>query len=334
MLAAVDLELRYGRNGPDRCWVRTLTGWVLTDKEAEPTNDHVQNNAFTLRPVGAKKNNRNSSLSRPIIVRGTHKQRQVSVCLSEMLKFLEMEESALEIRRSAYVYEVLLILIRDYLEKISGTTSRLLFQILEDVTKQALETEQNIARMKSLLVTALKSLIDRTSNRVGCSSLWNKHMQTVTNLCTQLEQFQVTERTEDGNLMFTDLPKECIREIMLNFSDHRDLLHLGQCNLDLYYMTQDVSLWEHLTQFHFTEKQMLNFICEDDLGEGTNWETVFQKCHKKHGLKKVYADSIGLCSKCKVLHWMMAGHECWGSENEVAEVEHISPTELIHMLNL
>ena len=80
--------------------------------------------------------------------------------------------------------------------------------------------------------------------------------------------------------MFMDLPKECIREIMLNFSDHRDLVHLGQCNRDLYYMTQDMSLWERLTQFHFTEKQMLNFICEDDIGEGTNWLSVFEKCHR------------------------------------------------------
>lgn len=134
--------------------------------------------------------------------------------------------------------------------------------------------------------------------------------------------------------MFMDLPKECIREIMLGFSEPRDLLRLGQCNLDLYYMTQDMSLWENLAQFHFTEKQMLNFLSEEDIGEGTEWRNVFKKCHRKYGSKKVYGDSVGLCSKCKVLHWTMKGHECWGSENEVAEIEQISPSELIRMTNL
>ena len=77
---------------------------------------------------------------------------------------------------------------------------------------------------------------------------------------------------------------------MLRLSDHRDILHLGQCNLDLYYMSLDISIWERLAQYHFSEKQMLNFISDDDLGEGTDWHSVYQKCHRLvcHRAKNIY----------------------------------------------
>ena len=67
---------------------------------------------------------------------------------------------------------------------------------------------------------------------------------------------------------------------MLRLNDHRDLLHLGQCNLDLYYMSLDASLWERLAQTHFTEKQLLSVMSEEDFGEGTDWCSVHQKCYK------------------------------------------------------
>ena len=94
--------------------------------------------------------------------------------------------------------------------------------------------------------------------------------------------------------MLTDLPKECIREIMLRLSDHRDILHLGQCNLDLYYMSLDISIWERLAQYHFSEKQMLNFISDDDLGEGTDWHSVYQKCHRLVG-HRTKNDTAHIC---------------------------------------
>ena len=94
--------------------------------------------------------------------------------------------------------------------------------------------------------------------------------------------------------MLTDLPKECIREIMLRLSDHRDILHLGQCNLDLYYMSLDISIWERLAQYHFSEKQMLNFISDDDLGEGTDWHSVYQKCQRLVG-HRTKNDTAHIC---------------------------------------
>ncbi|WAR07693.1 hypothetical protein MAR_017651 [Mya arenaria] len=74
-------------------------------------------------------------------------------------------------------------------------------------------SEGNLRCARTLLDSASRSLTDHSAsvNRIGCASVWNRHKQT---------------REEDCKLILTDLPKECIFEIMLKFTDHRDVVNL------------------------------------------------------------------------------------------------------------
>lgn len=57
---------------------------------------------------------------------------------------------------------------------------------------------------------------------------------TVTKHCLCL----LFQRQEDGLPGLLDLPKECIIEIMMKLSDHRDLIHLGTLSCSYHKITQ------------------------------------------------------------------------------------------------
>lgn len=57
-----------------------------------------------------------------------------------------------------------------------------------------------------------------------------------------------------------DLPVSLQLNIMHRLSDGRDLVSLGQVCPDLGVLTEDRLLWKNLCQYHFTERQVPDFI--------------------------------------------------------------------------
>lgn len=239
-----------------------------------------------------------------------------------------------DIRRQRYTYDLMMLLMKQGLGKVSGTAHRQLFKILEAMVDEALKTEQHLDLLKQLLVVTLKSILNGHEGRVGSKSLWNRHINTVSNLCTKVEQFRYKEREDDGLPCLTDLPKEVVREILLKLSDHRDIVHLGQTCTDMYYMTDDSSLWQQLVQYHFTEKQINTFIEESVDSTVSVWQQLHMRCYRNFGLKQPYSDQLVVCSSCKTLHWMMLGHNCWRADDSTTDpyLEPISPNDLYDIL--
>ena len=61
--------------------------------------------------------------------------------------------------------------------------------------------------------------------------LYNNRNQTLENCINHAVYFQ---RKEDGNITLSDLPLECLREIFLRISDHRDISRAGQTSMQLH----------------------------------------------------------------------------------------------------
>ncbi|XP_053396481.1 F-box only protein 25-like [Mercenaria mercenaria] len=314
-------------------WIKTARGWVL--RELENTEYRATQEKINARSQ-AVSYDREVSIGRNVKATGTKGQRKLSVCVSEFIEYMALLENVTDIRTQAYLNDFMMLLMTKGIGKASGCAHRQLFKILEAMVIEAMNSETNIIPMKNLLVCTMKSMVDESTGRIGSKSLWNRHIQTVANLSTKMEQFVLTERVEDGLPTLTDLPKECIREIMLKLSDHRDIINLGKTCSELYYVTQDSSIWQKLVQYHFSEKQMSMFIEDTEYIDSTVsvWQHLHHKCSKKFGLKKTYTDQLVICSACKTLHWMMQGHTCWSAKKDETSVylEPVGPNELFSIL--
>ncbi|KAL4228439.1 F-box only protein 32 [Mactra antiquata] len=312
-------------------WTKTTRGWVLRSLPPWEINTNTTR-VNTKRTI----NDREVSQGRTIKVSGIKNQRRIStyVCFSELIQFIDLQSAVTDIRRKEYLFDLMFLFMTKSLNTISGAAQRQLFKILESMVNEALESQQFIHKIKQLLVTTMKTMPNEviTSERIGSNLLWNRHIATVGNLCTKMEQFTLPERKDDGLACLMDLPKECIREIISKLSDHKDIVNLGQTCWDMYYMAEESNIWEKLVQYHFNEKQIDTFIgATDCLSSTCLWQDLHNKCYRKYGLKKHYADQLVICSACKALHWMMLGHHCWISDEKTqteAWSEPVSPNEL------
>ncbi|XP_052811940.1 F-box only protein 25-like [Mya arenaria] len=315
-------------------WVKTPRGWKMRGVESyAEQGDVVPKPAVALRP-GSLDTSREVGLGGIVQVTGSKGQRKMSVCMSEFIVRMKIREAGFDIRRQKYIFDLLAILFSKYIQKLSGSAHRQMFRILEEIVSYVLASEGNLRCARTLLDSASRSLTDHSAsvNRIGCASVWNRHKQTVTNLQTKLDNFQYTPREEDCKLILTDLPKECIFEIMLKFTDHRDVVNLGLACWDLYYMSRSTIVWEKLVPYHFTEKQMYTFAELEDHTEGEGLINLYRNCYKKFGLRQMYtADQLVVCSACKTLHWLMLGHHCWSNEEDryMTYMEPISPGEIM-----
>lgn len=312
-------------------WIKTARGWVL--RQSQDSDFTPPSNTINARPNSISYD-RDVSQGSIVKLIGTKAQRKLSVCVSEFITHIDLISAVTDVRRQAYLFDLMMLLMHHCLGKLSGASHRQLFKILETMVEEALKTEIHIDRMKRLLVCTMKSLLNGQETRVGSKSLWNRHIHTVSNLCTKVDQFRYTERKDDGLACMMDLPKECIREILLKLSDHRDIVHLGATCRDMYYLTEDSSLWQNLVQYHFTEKQINTFVEDAVDSSASVWQQLHVKCFKKFGLKQPYSDQLVVCSACKTLHWVMSGHNCWTADDNPNDIylEPISPQELYEIL--
>ncbi|XP_070557083.1 F-box only protein 32-like isoform X2 [Ptychodera flava] len=260
------------------------------------------------------------------------------VNLAEVMMKLDFGLVARDPRKFNYVSKVMELIITLQFSDVSGTTQKHILNVIGQMVNHAVEEmSQNIRRVEELLKLVEKALIDGRLRHVGSAKVWEKKLATVQKWRKELSSVEFPAREDDGDMILTDLPDDCLRHIIHRIPDHRDLVNLGATTYRLNRLVNEGSQWKDLCIYHFTEKQIWSALpdYEDDL----DWQKIYRKLNKRHKKQEQYAEKLKLCNRCHCVYWNFGGHPCTGTENdEFADVEHlqgardISPQEFIKVL--
>lgn len=79
--------------------------------------------------------------------------------------------------------------------------------------------------------------------------------------------------------MISDLPSDCIRDILLRMTDHKDIIHAGQTSLAIHDIAQENHIWKQLCFFHFSNLQLVTFLPKEiEEDNVVDWKTMYMKC--------------------------------------------------------
>lgn len=266
-------------------------------------------------------------------IKSMSRERKVMTSLSESFIHLDMTGAVKDIRRFNYVRKILQILLKESLAEMSGTSQKYIFNILEEMVNQVIKTKNNMKAMKDLLECATESLYHGRSRHIGCSTLWNRHVQAVQRMKNKLSSCQTSTRSEDGKPTLSDLPEDCIRCILERLTDHKDIMHTGMTKFNMYHITQSHLLWKHLCFFHFTDRQLLTFVPDQLTVEedSIDWQLIYKKCFLRYGRKEVYADMLAMCLHCDNIFWKSIGHPCISEQEPATRILH--PAAFLKLFN-
>lgn len=113
---------------------------------------------------------------------------------------------------------------------------------------------------------------------LGSQLLWDKNTAKINRILNMGSEFQIQEPHPDLHPKLLNLPEECIREIILRLSDHRDLLAGAQSCDQICSIVNEQRIWRELTKFHFSPQQIELVSPKDN--EKIDWKSVY------HSLKK------------------------------------------------
>ena len=92
------------------------------------------------------------------------------------------------------------------------------------------------------------------------------------------------QRKDDGGMTLTDLPSECIREILLRFTDGDDLVNTGLTSDRTFDLTEDTGVWKDLCLFHFDNLQIQTVMRQKEVDlsqlDATAWKELYTKLIK------------------------------------------------------
>lgn len=312
---------------PGDQWVRTKEGWerlkLWRIKVFENLNENILARLIRMAVLnfgGESDNDQYKHQPRIHFIKTMSRERKVMTTLSESFIHLDMTGAVKDIRRFNYVRKILQLLLSESLIEMSGTSQKYIFNILEEMVNEVLKTRNNVKVMRDLLECASEALHHGRNRHIGCSSLWNRHVQTVQRMKNKLNNCQAIIRSDDGKPTLSELPEDCIRCILERLSDHKDILHTGMTKFTLYHITETQIIWKHLCFFHFTDRQLLTFV-PDQLGideDCINWKQIYRKCFLRYGRKEIYADTLAMCCHCDNIFWKSIGHPCISEEDPAA----------------
>ncbi|KAI0213870.1 F-box only protein 25 [Lamellibrachia satsuma] len=303
---------------PGEQWVRTTEGWerlrMWRLKLLENFNESRIARLIrlaVLEGLCVQKEIEGCPGSQPYvcIVKGTKEQKS-QVSLSEAFSRLDMSGAVRDIHRCNYACKLLELLITKKLTTLSGTAQKVVFNIMECVLDQVMKTKNNTGVMQGLLKQATTALHQGCYNHLGSSSLWAHHMQAVVRMQMRLESIQLDERNDDGQVKLTDLPDDCIRQILLRLADHKDVVNAGLTDQRTFNLAEEQLLWKELCLFHFDPLQMCAVIRRNESMQQLSWKVLYLRLMKRYGLKDVYAEMLRLCRHCSALYWERRGHPC------------------------
>lgn len=172
--------------------------------------------------------------------------------------------------------------------------------------------------------------------------MWFTHLQTIERIQNIASQIDIQPNSKI-HPQFTQLPEECIRKIILQMSDHKDLESAASAWSLMSYIIQEQRIWRELAKFHFTQQQidavLERLMLEDVAERHRNWQTIYHALRKwgvvlslcrmnlfyfyfrKYGLRDdfQYTEVLALCKFCSSLFWPSMGHPCIAENPEFRE---------------
>lgn len=298
---------------PGEAWVKTEEGW-----EKKKVLEHCKQIKCKETSEDEKENidSIQSSSSQPhcqITVKSTKEIAGFNE-LDEAVKRLDFRSAVRDVRRFNYICALLDHLIGQQMIAMSGCAQKALLAMLEEVARYATANQHNPRGFRRLLnkVKAL-SAAERSScwgGPLGSQLLWHQNTAKIDRILTIASQFQIHEPHPDMHPKFLNLPEECIREIILRLSDHRDLTASAQTCDQICSIVNEQRVWRELTKFHFTPQQ-IDLVSSRD-NEKIDWKTVYNSLKKTYGIneERQYAEMLSLCKYCRCLFWKSLGHPC------------------------
>ncbi|XP_025108955.1 F-box only protein 25-like isoform X2 [Pomacea canaliculata] len=327
---------------PGDQWVRTSEGWerlrLWRIKVFENLNENVVARLIRMALADSGPHRQTMERRQPHIFynKGTTKERKELVSLSEALLRLDMAGAVKDIRRANFVCKLLQLIFEGKLANLSGTAQKHVFHILEATVNEAVRTEMNFGPVKKLIIQAEQALENGKDSHIGSNCLWNQHIQMLIKLSNKLADYQLKEREKDSRILLSDLPQDCLRQILFQIADHRDVIHTGQTAQTLHIVSQESSLWRNLCLFHFSGRQLLTFLPKHvdsaETLDNVDWKYIYKRCYKRFGRKETYADLLAMCSHCCSIYWQSLGHPCVGESNKSEKV--LTPEDFIRLFPL
>ncbi|CAG0895436.1 unnamed protein product, partial [Cyprideis torosa] len=154
-----------------------------------------------------------------------------SVDLGEALRTLDFQNGVRDPRRFRYICKLLEVLIADHLTNLPGCVQKLVITLLEEVLDEVQKTQSHVDVIRTLLAHVEAILCDYHcwGHPLGSSQLWRERLTGLRDLLRRADNVVVEKCRSSGQgcRELSDIPPECIREIMAKLEHHRDLEAVG-----------------------------------------------------------------------------------------------------------
>lgn len=285
---------------PGEAWVKTEEGSWEKLKIMDPVPSSGSSSSSSQDKV---KNNQQYPRSFTITIKSTREVAGYNT-MSEAFHSLDFLSAISDIRRFNYVTKLLQLLINQNLTSLSGCVSKALFNLLQQLTDQVSQDQQNVHILRELLQDIRKMITSYYcwGRPLGSTILWHQHLQTLDKMCEQAAAIQIqsssgipnheqhgrnsdpltqqkSQLQQPQQATASDLPEELIREILLRLSDYRDVVNSAVAFNSPDLIVHESHIWRKLCEYHFTPTQLhadvLNKFTHPDTGR-IDYEQVFQ----------------------------------------------------------
>ncbi|CAH1115830.1 unnamed protein product [Psylliodes chrysocephalus] len=294
---------------PGETWVKTQEGW-----EKKKVLENCKTSSKILRSDSSEEESDPDTAIQPhchITIKCTKEIAGFNE-FDEAVKRLDFRSAVRDVRRFNYICALLELLIGQQMTALSGCSQKVLLAMLEEVASHATTSQHNPRGFRQLLgnLRALRSA-ERGAcwgGPLGSQVLWHQHATKIERILNMAAQMQIREPNTQPKLL--QLPEECIREIILRLSDHRDLTASAESCEQMAAIVSEQRIWRELVKFHFTSQQVELVLPKDS--NQIDWKEVYHSLKKTFGLneERQYAEMLSLCRYCRCLFWRSLGHPC------------------------
>ncbi|XP_022904088.1 F-box only protein 25 [Onthophagus taurus] len=293
---------------PGEAWVKTQEGW-----EKKKVLEKMIKQREESSETGEDSDTENTSQPHCRITIKCTREIAGFNGLDEAVKKLDFRSAVKDVRRFNYICALLDLLVGQQMTALSGCAQKVLLAMLEEVANYATANQHNPRGLRRL-IAKLRALSAAERNAcwggpLGSQLLWHQHAIKIDKILSLAGGMQICEPNPEMKPQFLQLPEECIREVILRLSDHRDLTASAQACEEIAVVVNEQRVWRELTNYHFTQQQIETMKLKKDTND---WKELFHNLKKNYGISedRQYAEMLSLCRYCCCLFWRSLGHPC------------------------
>lgn len=192
------------------------------------------------------------------------------------MKQLDFRSAVRDVRRFNYICALLDLLVGQQMTALSGCAQKVLLAMLEEVAAYATANQHNPRGLRRL-IAKLRALSAAERNAcwggpLGSQLLWHQHAAKIERILSMAAAMRICEPSPDTQPQFLQLPEECIREVILRLSDHRDLTASAQSCEQMAVVVNEQRVWRELVKYHFSDQQIDAVKAKKDTND---WKEIF-----------------------------------------------------------